>query len=127
MGSAEPRAAPGWGGARPGLTLAAIAALVLAACALPGRGPERPDRPPIDRYLRYACADGQEFGVTFQQGGKRALVVAGGWSHLLPQVQSGSGVKYSDGKVTLRTKGLNAALEEEGRTTYRDCTLATRK
>jgi membrane-bound inhibitor of C-type lysozyme len=119
IGPAAPRR-----GALRGLTLATAAALVAAACALPGR---TPDRPPLDRYLRYVCADKQELGITFQQEGKRALVVAGGWSHLLPQVPSASGVRYSDGKVTLRTKGMSASLDEDGRTTYRDCTPSGKK
>jgi membrane-bound inhibitor of C-type lysozyme len=124
MRSADIRPAAPRRGVLRGLTLATAAALVAAACALPGR---TPNRPPLDRYLRYVCADKQELGITFQQEGKRALVVAGGWSHLLPQVPAASGVRYSDGKVTLRTKGMSASLDEDGRTTYRDCTPSAKK
>jgi membrane-bound inhibitor of C-type lysozyme len=122
MGNAESK--PRGRGVRWRLTIAAPLALLASACALPGRTPEQP---PHDRYLRYVCADKQELGITFQQAGKRALVVAGGWSHLLPLVPSASGARYSDGKVTLRTKGLGAALDEDGRTAYRDCVLRSGK
>ena len=124
MRSAERLRAGHRASARRVLTLGVLTALGLTACALPGRAPEGP---PQDRYLRYVCADKKELGITFQQQGRRALVMAEGWSHLLPQVQSASGVRYSDGKMTLRTKGMGASFEEEGRTTYRDCTLSSKK
>lgn len=111
-------------GLRAAVATLAAGAVLAAGCATPGRAPEKP---PGERYLRYVCADRQELGVTFQQQGRRALVVAGGWSHLLPAVPAASGAKYSDGRVTLWTKGSTATLEEDGRTTYRDCTPARRK
>jgi membrane-bound inhibitor of C-type lysozyme len=94
-------------------------AVILLACA--AAGCVTPSKPPGDRYVRYRCADGQEFGVTFQQQGKRALLEAGGWSHLLVSVPTGSGAKYGDGKIMLSIKGAEAAVEENGRLAFRDC------
>lgn len=94
----------------------AALATLLAACAAPIK-----QQPPSEGYVRYRCADGQVIGVTFQHRGKRALVEAGGWSHLLPQVPAASGAKYSDGKVTFWNKGSTAFMEEGGALTRRDC------
>lgn len=81
----------------------------------------RPQLPPDDRYVRYVCADQQEMGITFQEGGRRALVVVNGWSHLLTRVASTGEFRFSDGQVTLRGRGSSFALDEGGRTTYRNC------
>ena len=80
------------------LLVVAGGALLAAACATPSKSPGIPSG---EGYVRYRCADKQEFAVTYQQQGKRALLESGGWSHLLPLVPSASGAKYSDGKVTL--------------------------
>ena len=106
------------------MLVAAGSAVLAAACATPVKSPGLPSG---EGYVRYRCADKQEFGVTFQQPGKRALLEAGGWSHLLPSVASASGARYSDGKVTLWTKGSAATVEENGRTTYRECTAVPKK
>ena len=106
------------------LLVVAGGALLAAACATPGKSPGIPSG---EGYVRYRCADKQEFAVTYQQQGKRALLESGGWSHLLPLVPSASGAKYSDGKVTLWTKGSGASVEESGRTTYRECTAVSKK
>jgi membrane-bound inhibitor of C-type lysozyme len=106
------------------LLVMAGGALLAAACATPSKSPGIPSG---EGYVRYRCADKQEFAVTYQQQGKRALLEAGGWSHLLPLAPSASGAKYSDGKITLWTKGSGASVEESGRTTYRECTAVSKK
>lgn len=102
------------------LLVPAVGILLTAACAThPGKAPTH------DGYVRYRCPDKQEFGVTFQQQGRRALLEAGGWSQLLPS--AGSGSKYSDGKITLWIKGNVASVDEDGRTTYRNCAVVSKK
>jgi len=80
-----------------------------------------------DGYVRYRCADAQEFGVTYQQHGRRALLEAGGWSYVLRATPAASGAQYSDGKMTLRTKGRSAAVDRDGVTTHQDCSARSEK
>jgi membrane-bound inhibitor of C-type lysozyme len=103
--------------------------VLLAGCAgLPTQPPREPEpRPPKEGYVRYRCAQNMEFGATFQQQGKRVLLETGGWSHLLPGVPSAGGMKYSDGRITLWTKGAEARVEQDGKPTLRDCRMSSRK
>lgn len=43
----------------------------------------------------------------------------------LPQVRSGSGVRYEEGSKAFLTKGNNAYLQESGMTTYNNCIAGT--
>jgi membrane-bound inhibitor of C-type lysozyme len=68
----------------------------------------------------YLCRDGKTIdasytanSVTLTLSDTRALV--------LPQVQSGSGIRYEKGNAVFTSKGNNALLEENGTTTFADC------
>lgn len=104
----------------------AVMALFAGCAPLKPVPPREEPRPPKEGYVRYRCAQGLEFGATFQQQGRRVLLETGGWSHLLPLVPAASGAKYSDGKITLWTKGAEAGVEEDGKPTLRECRLAPR-
>lgn len=106
-----------------------LAAIVLAAsCAthMKPAGDRSSDRT-NNRYVRYRCADAQEFGVTYQQQGRRALLEADGWSYVLRAVPAASGAQYSDGKVTLRTNGRSATVDRDGVTTHQACSVRSEK
>jgi membrane-bound inhibitor of C-type lysozyme len=106
-----------------------LAAIVfVASCATPVKPPgDRSSERPSNRYVRYRCADAQEFGVTYQQHGRRALLEADGWSYVLRTVPTASGRQYSDGKVTLRTKGRSATVDRDGVTTHQGCRALSEK
>lgn len=114
---------------------AAYLLLVCLLCACAGGGshpqpatppgglppPPGATRPAADQYARYKCGDGQEFSVTFQGGGTRALVNRSGYSDLLRQVPGASGTRYGDGKSVLYVKGDTASLEVGGSMLMRNC------
>lgn len=102
--------------------LLAVAAVALVAGCAAG-----PAKPPADRYVRYRCADGREFGVTYQQHGARALLEAEGWSYLLRGGPAQSGNAYTDGKATLHIRNDGAAVDGIGTTTYDRCKAMSKK
>lgn len=106
-----------------------VAIVFAASCAtqMKPAGDRSSDRQPSNRYVRYRCADAQAFGVTYQQHGRRALLEADGWSYVLRAVPSASGAQYSDGKVTLRTKGRSATVDRDGVTTHQACSVRSEK
>ena len=70
----------------------------------------------------YTCDDGKGFQATY--GTNSAVLVMGGATYQLPQLVSASGVRYSNGTVTLWTKGQSAFVEENGVITYNNCTTS---
>lgn len=52
-----------------------------------------------DPDATYVCAGGRTFSVTYDEGYTVATVRANGATYKLPAVISGSGARYSDGKV----------------------------
>jgi membrane-bound inhibitor of C-type lysozyme len=63
--------------------------------------------------VSYFCADGRRLAVTYVndlEPGSARVVVAGN-AYVLPQVVSGSGARYSDGKITWWNKGREGTLE----------------
>jgi membrane-bound inhibitor of C-type lysozyme len=63
--------------------------------------------------VSYFCADGRRMAVTYVNDldpGSARVVVAGN-TYVLPQVMSGSGARYSDGKITWWNKGREGTLE----------------
>lgn len=88
--------------------------LLLSACATLPR-----------ETVRYRCADAVEIGVVYSgraagMEGKAELVWEG-HSFLLKQDVSGSGARYTDGALTLVTKGDEAFVEKSGEIVLRDC------
>ena len=79
--------------------------------------------------VSYSCAQGT---ITANYATSSvALVLSDGRSFTLPQVVSGSGIRYEDKvgttstDVTFSSKGSDAFLEEDGSVTYSDCVAGT--
>lgn len=89
--------------------LAAAALLSLAACAS-GPGGPRAD---------WRCDGGAAFSVRFD--GSSANVFAGGQVYELPQVQSGSGIRYSNGAVEYQEHQGVATLNGAAGGPYTNC------
>jgi membrane-bound inhibitor of C-type lysozyme len=70
---------------------AASCALALIACT--------PQQEAEGEVFTFACANGKSFTVSYDEATTHATVKAGGATHKLPSVISGSGARYSDGKV----------------------------
>lgn len=89
--------------------------LWLAFWAIPlgGCGPEAPppDPTPGETRVEYSCEGGRGFAATFHIGSSSVLLEIDGQTLELPQIRSGSGIAYSDGRVTFRAKGLDAYTE----------------
>jgi membrane-bound inhibitor of C-type lysozyme len=103
------------------LIAAAICTVLLSpACAkrrVPDRAPKPGARVPGGaRTYVYECDDA--YGFTARIEGETAWVFLPGETVALPHVTSASGVKYSDGRVTLWSEGNEAALEVEGGERY---------
>jgi membrane-bound inhibitor of C-type lysozyme len=95
---------------------AAALAAFLAACA---SGGERP-RWPADATI-YKCDADKELVVQYLEGGKSAMVMYPERDFRLDRVPAASGVRYSNGRTTLHTKGPEAFLEEGGQTLFANC------
>ncbi len=66
----------------------------------------------------YTCSETLRFTARFEP--ERAVLSFPDRELRLPQVVSGSGARYSDGKTTFWIKGDSASLEIDGKT-YPDC------
>lgn len=77
--------------------------------------------------VSYQCEKEQSLQVTFltqsdtYPDGAAAVTFPDGKTLTLPQVISGSGVKYSDDKTTFWTKGEGAFIEVNGKVTIDNC------
>jgi len=76
--------------------------------------------------ILYRCKEGKTFqaeiiGNTVNLQLKRGQILK------LTSVATGSGVKYTDGKVTLYTKGEDAFIEANKKTTHNGCTSSILK
>ena len=65
----------------------------------------------------YRCDDGEGATARFVSEPSEVMLTTGGQSFRLPQGLSGSGARYTDGKVLFWIKGNDAQLEAPGRTT----------
>ncbi len=84
------------------------ALLALASCATP----------PTER-LDWGCDGGAAFSVRFN--GESAEVFAGGQLYNLPQTQSGSGIRYSNGAVEYSEHQGQATLSGAAGGPYTNC------
>ena len=102
------------------LPISATAAMLLSACAT------SPATTTLVREtVQYRCADNVELGVTYAGRATglegTADVLWDGKSFPLKQDVSGSGVRYTDGTLTLVTKGDEAFVEKLGEVVLKDC------
>ncbi len=97
-------------------SITTAAGWVLLALALPATA----QLPPSGNFYRYQCEGGKTFEVVYVPEQAR-LTLAGREPITLPQIETGSGARYSDGSITLLTKGTDAFIEEDGRRTYSGC------
>lgn len=74
--------------------------------------------------ILYRCKEGKTFQAEFM-GNSVNLQLKRGQIIKLTSVATGSGVKYTDGKVTLYTKGEDAFIEANKKTTYNGCSSTT--
>jgi putative lipoprotein len=76
--------------------------------------------------VRFGCADGSKFLVTFSRDPLRAIITAVGHPSavLLPQTTR-AGFRYTDGKTDLRGKGREVEIRWDGATTPIRCTAAS--
>ncbi|MEI6136271.1 MAG: MliC family protein [Chloroflexota bacterium] len=73
------------------------------------------------RY-NYVCAEGKAFQMlAYPAEQERATLIFDAKAVQLKQERSGSGVRYSGEGFTLVGKGLDAFIQENGVTTYKDC------
>lgn len=94
-------------------TVCLLGALALAGCATtPTTGPRQNSsvisRPasPTAASTRYVCDGDRSFAVDFNSGGGATLYLTG----QALKLKSAPGAKYSDGSMTLWTKGRDEAL-----------------
>jgi membrane-bound inhibitor of C-type lysozyme len=84
--------------------LALACVLGLAACSPQGQ-PAKADAKPAEaaatdaEVFTYVCASGKTFSVTYDEGFTTATVKADSGTYKLPAAISGSGARYSDGKI----------------------------
>ncbi|PZV27480.1 MAG: hypothetical protein DCF12_04165 [Snowella sp.] len=74
----------------------------------------------------YRCKGGKTFQAEFM-GNTVNLQLKRGQILKLTSVATGSSVKYTDGKVTLYTKGEDAFIEANKKTTHNGCTSSILK
>jgi membrane-bound inhibitor of C-type lysozyme len=75
--------------------------------------------------LTYQCEAGKNFKAQFLDSSVR-LQIELSKTIMLPQVTAASGARYSDGKITLYTKGQEAFIDIEGKRVFNNCTTATK-
>jgi len=106
--------------------LVAGLALLLTACAGQPRTVTL-----VRETVSYRCAGPVDITIAYagHATGLEGLAELNweGHSFMLQQVVSGSGTRYSDGTVTLSTKGDEAYVEKDGEMVLSDCNLTSDK
>jgi membrane-bound inhibitor of C-type lysozyme len=101
--------------------------LLLLLPALPVAAQQTTQQSTQQRIYSYQCEGGRSFQVEYSPDLAR-VSMGSGRPVPLAQVISASGARYSNGQLTLFTKGSNAFLQEGDRITYNNCvgqTVAT--
>jgi membrane-bound inhibitor of C-type lysozyme len=68
--------------------------------------------------VTYQCENGKSFIAEYSSKDVRITFLPEGNKLTLPQVISGSGIRYSDGTTTLSSKGANAEISK-GKISYK--------
>ena len=104
------------------IPMLALATLTLAGCATQQAATGQSSHP---EAISYRCAEGVEMAVIYDgpATGLRGTADLNWDGHRFPlkQTESGSGATYSDGTLTLYTKGDEAFVEKAGERVLRDC------
>ncbi len=96
------------------LVLATVLAYAaLAAC----------ERMPVGKIHVFKCSDGVIAKVVYSETDETATVRFAGKTYKLKLVPSGSGAKYSDGKVVFWNKGTEALIQINGELVHDGCRL----
>ncbi|WP_421654780.1 MliC family protein [Leptothermofonsia sp. ETS-13] len=84
--------------------------------------PPSPDasEPSVINSVRYKCEAGKGFTADYLTN-NTVRATFGSKVLVLPQVVSGSGIRYSDGNVTLRSKGDQAMVEVGNKLLFKNC------
>ena len=69
----------------------------------------------------FVCPDGTSLDTVFDNDAHTVTVALPDGRVTLPQVESGSGAKYSDGTTTFWNKGDEAMVEVNDETVYQNC------
>lgn len=72
----------------------------------------------------YHCSPTEKLSIKITgdgQGSAMEVTLPDGRKLVLPQAQSASGAKYSNGSLTVWSKGNTALVEEGGNVKWRDC------
>ena len=73
--------------------------------------------------FEFVCPDGASLQVTYSENGERASLVYDGKVFNLKRTISGSGARYTDGKIVFWNKGDKALIEIDGKIIHQDCEL----
>ena len=73
--------------------------------------------------FEFVCPDGTRLEVTYFENGEKASLVYNGKVFNLQRTISGSGARYSDGKIVFWNKGEKALIEIDGEIIHQDCEL----
>jgi membrane-bound inhibitor of C-type lysozyme len=95
---------------------------LVAGCSWFRSGSDTGSAPPLPSdAVAYQCDQGKQLVVRYPAGAKYAVVMFPDREFRLDQTVSGSGVRYSNGRTTLHSKGDEAFLEEGTTTTFANC------
>lgn len=100
----------------PGLAAIAVVASLTAVVA-PAHSQ---DLPKVVNKVTYQCEDGKGFVASYLSNDDMRAAF-GSKEFVLPQVESGSGAKYSNGSVTVFTKGDEAMVDLGDKPFFRGC------
>jgi membrane-bound inhibitor of C-type lysozyme len=75
--------------------------------------------------VTYRCENGKSFIAEYSSKDVRITFLPDGNQLTLPQVVSGSGIRYTDGKATLVSKGANAVISYKDELTFNCVEVST--
>lgn len=91
----------------------AAAALLLSACGTTGGIFNPPPDLPTDGPIAYACANGAQLSVEYENNSARVAIV-GGPSMVLPNTGNAEAPYYYNGRYGLRGSGASATWQTPG-------------